>query len=195
MADTTRQLLPAAAARREGFAALHQRVGGRLSLWASLHIAPPLRSWLPVEDFVQDVWARAYEAFPRFDQGRGDFRAWLFGLAYNVLREHLRSLRLRQRQRPPASEPEELQDGATSVVGRVAAADDRSLLLAAVADFGLEDRRLLIWRGIEELPYAEIGRRLAISADAAESRWRRVAERLRQRLPRALCARYLDAAI
>src|SRR5687767_11523395 len=53
--DTTARLLQGGPdARRDGFAAAHERVARQLFLWAALHVAPPLRRWLPVEDFVQE---------------------------------------------------------------------------------------------------------------------------------------------
>ena len=189
---TTRRLLHTTTiASGEGFAALHQRHAGRVALWASLHLSPALRAWLPVDDLVQDVWTRAYAAFPSFDRARGDFRAWLFGIAYNVLREHLRSMRVRQVQARATligDVQREPVDPATSIVSLLAAGDERSVLATVLAELVESDRRLVLWRGIEELPYAEIGTRLGLSAVAVESRWRRLLDRLRQRLPRSLCA-------
>ena len=66
------------------------------------------------EEVVQDTWLIAVRRVRRFDPTLGSFRAWLQGIAGNVLRNHLR-----RRRRGPAVQP---------LNGRqpVAAADDRA---------------------------------------------------------------------
>lgn len=193
--QTTRRLVQSIRSPREGFAALHQRNAARLALWADVHVGPTLRALVATDDLVQEVWTRAYAAFATFDRQRGDFRAWLFGIAYNVLREHLRSLRVdrARRWRDPGLEPAPVDpvDGATSVASQIAAADGRAVLAAAIAELPADDRRLVVWRGLEELSYAEIGARLGLGATAVESRWRRLRDRLRDALPRALAGDWL----
>ncbi len=192
---TTRRLLQAVAASpREGFAALHVRHAARLAVWANLHVGPALRRWLSVDDLVQEIWTRAYAGFATFDRQRGDFRAWLFGIAYNVLREQLRALRLRPTEPiapPGAATAPDPTDGATSVVSALTNRGQHDALAAAIAGLADDERRLVVWRGLEELPYAEIGARLGLTTIAVESRWRRLLERLRQRLPRELWADWL----
>lgn len=172
------------AARTEpqtGFAALHARTAEHLFVWAALHIAPPLRRWLPIEDLVQEVWARAFGGFATFDRRAGTFRAWLLGIAHNVLREQLRARRRRDHRGLDglAGEP---RDVATSVVGKVGRAEAIAALLAVVDGLDETDRRLVAWRGLEGLPYQRIGQRLGVTAVAVESRWRRLVERLAGRL-------------
>jgi DNA-directed RNA polymerase specialized sigma24 family protein len=72
---------------------------------------------------------------------------------------------------------------ATTVVTGLARDESRRRLLAAVDAMAETDRRLVLWRGLEGLPYAEVASRLGIAVAAAESRWRRVCQRLRQVLP------------
>lgn len=184
--DTTARLLQGGPeAQRDGFAQVHDRVARQLFLWAALRIAPPLRRWLPIEDFVQEVWARAYAGFASFDASRGAFRPWLLGIAFNVLREQLRSLRRRD---PRAPEPEtpELRDPATSVVSAASRDERRTVVLAVVDTLAEEERCLVAWRGLEDLAYDEVGRRLGITAAATESRWRRLLARLHGELPPGL---------
>lgn len=190
---TTRSLLRAGREPREGFAAMHQRHAERLAWWAELHLGAALRTALSPEDLTQEVWARAYAGFAGFDRERGDFRAWLFGIAYNVLREALRNLRLRPTAAASldALQGAEPSDGATSVPSTLDHQDRRRALTAALANLTDEERRLIAWRGAEDLPLREIAARLRISPAAAESRWRRLLERLRQTLPRAVWADWL----
>jgi RNA polymerase sigma-70 factor (ECF subfamily) len=43
------------------------------------------------EDVVQDTWLTAVRRTRDFDPHKGSFRSWLFGIAANVVREHLRT--------------------------------------------------------------------------------------------------------
>ncbi|MGE3174218.1 MAG: RNA polymerase sigma factor [Planctomycetota bacterium] len=180
---TTRLLHRARSAPREGFAALHARMADPLLLWANLHVLPPLRRRLPPEDFVQEVWARAYAGFAGYDHARTDFRAWVFGIAYNVLRENLRSLSRRGRREVDGADLPEPVDPRSTAGTRTARRERGQRLLAHAEQLGDDERRLLIWRGIEGLPFAEVGARLGIGAVAADSRWRRLQARLRASFP------------
>lgn len=178
---------------REGFAAHHQQHATALALWAELQIGPALRQTLSPEDLTQEIWARAYAAFAGFDPDRGEFRPWLFGIAYNVLREALRNLRVQPR---PGVEfaglvDREPADHATSLATALDRRDRHGALGSALANLNEEERRLVAWRGLEDLPYAEVGERLGLGASAVESRWRRLLERLRKTLPRPVWADWL----
>jgi RNA polymerase sigma factor (sigma-70 family) len=187
---TTRRLAEAARADTgAGFAALHARVARQLVAWAALHVTPPLRALVPLDDLVQEVWARAFAAFASYDPQRGSFRGWLVGIAYNVLREQLRAGYRRRPAfgRPPSGSTsiDDVADPATSIGSRLTRDEATTALVERLDGLDEVDRRLVAWRAIEELPYDEIGRRLGVSGVAAESRWRRLAERLRELLAAA----------
>jgi RNA polymerase sigma-70 factor (ECF subfamily) len=170
-------------AQRESFAALHAAMAGPLQLWAHLHLQPPLRRRLLPEDFVQEVWARAYASFPAYDRERADFRAWLFGIAYNVLREQLRSMRTRSAREAPPDAGLDPADPRTTAGSRAARSEQGRVLLEHADTLSADERRLLAWRGLEGLPFAEVGSRLGITAVAADSRWRRLCAQLRAAFP------------
>jgi RNA polymerase sigma-70 factor (ECF subfamily) len=169
------------------FARLHRELADDLSVWASLQVRAPLRRRLDPEDLTQEIWSRAYRDLPHFDAARGTFRAWLFGIAYNVLRKQLRSYHRRWRREDSGSTAAaagaSMVDQATSVGTRLLRSERAGTLLASIEALPEIDRQLVIYRGLEQLPYAEVGARLGLSAEAAESRWRRVRERLRTDLP------------
>jgi RNA polymerase sigma-70 factor (ECF subfamily) len=48
-----------------------------------------------VEDVLQETWLTAVRRIRTFDPGQGSFAGWLRGIAANLLRNHLRRLRLR----------------------------------------------------------------------------------------------------
>ena len=183
MHTTMRLLRDGGSEPRATFASLHERVAPQLFVWAALHLGPPLRRWLTIEDFVQEVWARGYAGFGGYQPARGPFRGWLLGIAHNVLREQLRGLRVRQ---PRGSEPDaefELRDRATSVVTSVLRSEQRAAMLAAIDRLLPDERRVVVWRGFEGRSHEEVGRRLGIGAAAAESRYRRALQQLEGILP------------
>ena len=149
-----------------------------------MRVGPALRTRLPIDDLVQEVWARAWAAFPSFDYDRARFRSWLFGIANNVLLEQLRHLHSRRPKHDSAalqgaSEP---KDPATSIASSLAATDERAAIAAAIDSLTEDERRVVLWRGFEKQPYAEIGKRLGLSTVAVESWWRRLVKRLHERL-------------
>ena len=47
------------------------------------------------EDLLAETFRAAIDSYPRFDPTRGSERAWLFGIATNLLRRHWRTERRR----------------------------------------------------------------------------------------------------
>jgi RNA polymerase sigma-70 factor (ECF subfamily) len=183
MHTTTRLLHERSSEPRATFATLHEHLAPQMFLWAALHVGAPLRRWLTIEDFVQEVWARAYAGFGTFDTARGTFRGWLLGIAHNVLREQLRRLRVRQTN-PDESEAEhDPRDRGTSVVTQVLRDERRDALLLAIDRLTDDERRVVIWRSFDGLSHEQIGRRLGIGAAGAESRYRRALQQLEGLLP------------
>lgn len=52
-----------------------------------------------LDDLAQESWLIAARSLRKFAPGRGTFQHWLFGIAANICRNHLRTRR-RSRQRP-----------------------------------------------------------------------------------------------
>ncbi len=166
-----------------GYAERFDREAPVLFAWASVHLRPAVRARLDPEDLLQEVACRAYEHFARYDADKGTFRNWVFGIARNVLREALRTV---------AAEPvgrgaitmthdwaDDLRDTATSISRAVAR--DEALLAFVTRIDGLtdEERALVLYRGLEGRPHAEVGELLGLSADNAAKRWQRLRDRLR----------------
>jgi RNA polymerase sigma factor (sigma-70 family) len=184
---TTRTLLArATSSPRSAFGEIYVRAAPQIEVWAAVHVAPSLRGWLTIDDFVQEVWARAYASFASYDAASGRFRSWLIGICYNVLREQLRTVRLRRHADLEVAGVADRADPATSVLLRVDRSERSRELFAVIAELEPVDRRLLAWRGVESLPFAVIGARLSLSTVAAESRWRRLVERIRHVLPQLI---------
>jgi RNA polymerase sigma-70 factor (ECF subfamily) len=80
------------------------------------------------DDVLQDTWLTAVKRIRRFDPRAGPFRAWLCGIAVNVLRNHLRTRRRRaDRQEPLNGDPSAAdRERATRVAEALATLPERS---------------------------------------------------------------------
>ena len=153
--------------------------------WVGAHLGPGLRSELDPEDVLQEVACRAFARQADYDPEQGPFRAWLFGIARNVLFQSLE--RMTGSGRPDrewlttgglSRVPEE----ATSVTRRVARDDSQRRFLDLVDDLTEEERALVLQRGLEGLPHEEIATELGIEPATAAKRWGRLVPRLREKL-------------
>lgn len=183
MSDSTGRLVRGfAGGDATAFEALYARLAPQLYLWSSLRIPRPLWARLDPEDLVQEVWMRATAALERFDPARGGFRTWLFGIAARTLAEQLRRLSVRRREGGGGAGDTQLQQvpaPATSIVRGAMRTEQLRRFVDLAAGLPPLDRHLLLHRGLEERPHAEVGAGLGISAEAAEMRWRRLLGRLR----------------
>ncbi len=178
---------PLARAAAAGDASAFERAWGRLApavyAWAALHVRAPLRRRLDPEDVLQEVACRAWSDFGAWDPARGAFRGWVFGIARNVLREALRRLAREPVRSSPILDPTErltaLPDTATAVTRAVARDEGLLRFLVRVEELPDDERRLLVFRGLEGLTHAEVAVLSASTADAVAKRWQRLCERLR----------------
>lgn len=172
-----------------------QAQAGQMEAWAELyqaHYAAVFRhvrylggAASPVEDLVQEVFARALVALPGFD-GRASFSTWLHGVAINVVRNHWRS-----RQ---STEAAHQRYQAINSVHRVSASNDvdrahmhkrRAEAVYAILD-GLPThlREAFVLRDLEGFSPADAAAQLGISPGNLSVRASRARERIRKELER-----------
>ena len=126
-----------------------------------------LRDAAVAEELAQDTFVRALGASYRAD---GRERAWIFQIARNLARDHVRSAALRQagqRVEEPASMPD-----------RPAVVD----LNAAIAGLSDDDREVFLMRELGGLSYEEIADASGFTPDAVRSRLHRTRLTLRAAL-------------
>jgi RNA polymerase sigma factor (sigma-70 family) len=128
-------------------------------------------------DLTAETFAQAWLSRRRFrDRGDGFALPWLLGIAQNVWRESLRKDRVEARARERLGLPTDLAgDELEHVDERLS---PRKALLEAVAALPEHERDALRLRVAEELPYAEVARRLEIRPAAARLRVSRALRRL-----------------
>jgi RNA polymerase sigma factor (sigma-70 family) len=136
--------------------------------------APPLAAWLrrrsdpdTAQELLAETFAEAWCGRRRFKPERGSPRAWLFGIAQNLLFGYYRRLEVEDRARRKlgvaALEP--------------AVYDDADARLAGLAE---GTREAVLLRVVEQLSYDELGRRLGCSSPAARLRVSRGLRELRR---------------
>ncbi len=168
----------------EAFSAEFEAVAPSLFAWVVLRLPSEVRSLLEPEDVLQEVACRAFEQIDRFDAAVGSFRSWAFGIARNVLREALRFLArhpTRKGSDQLATEwIHQVPDPATSISRRVVRDESLRRVVERLARLPEDDRRLLLYRGLEGLEHGEVGRILGVTVEAAEKRWQRLRDRLHE---------------
>ena len=122
-----------------------------------------------IEDLLQRTFLIAVESRDRF-RGASSFRTYLFGVAYNVLRNHYRAAK-RERERLDFghSSVADLAPGASTILRGV---EERALLLRALRSIPLDLQvvlELYYWEGLDGKAIAEV---LDIPHGTARSRLR-----------------------
>lgn len=139
-----------------------------------------LGNWPDAEDLAQQVFTKAYAAFPRFQQQPDDtqrsMRSWIFAIAHNELVNHIR-----QRSRYPRSPLSDAALLADKTPGPEEAAihsDAHQRVLALLAQLSDSQRQVVELR-LAGMTDAEIGRLLDRSQGAVRATQFRAVQRLR----------------
>lgn len=148
-----------------------------LSAWAHLRCRGPLGSFVSEDDLTQEVALAAWRARERFDPARGPFRPWLFGVASLVAADLLR-----RRGRAELPDAGALADGVvadmTTISRRARRREALEQLFVELDGLDAADRDLVVHRGLEGLPHADVAGLLGLSVEAATKRWQRLRERI-----------------
>lgn len=122
-------------------------------------------------ELARDLAAETFASRRRFDFERGEARAWLFGIAQNLLRRHYRDeerrLRLLARLDPPA---------------HLAAYPEESHIASALTALSVEERDVLLLFAWADLSYQEIATALRVPVGTVRSRLHSARARIRDAL-------------
>lgn len=129
------------------------------------------------EDLVQNVFYRMLK-YRHTYQGEGEFRAWMYHLARNVLADHLQKNRHAARHTDVAALAEHPGGGrrADEALEQTQAV---ALLHQALACLSPEEREILVLSRFQELKYAEIAQFLHTTEGAVKVRVHRALNQLR----------------
>jgi RNA polymerase sigma factor (sigma-70 family) len=126
------------------------------------------------DDLAAETFARAFDGRRRYDQRYPDARAWLLGIATNVMRRHWRTehRRLEVLSRAAVAEPA-AEDAGEAV---------RAELLTALRLLSRRDREAVLLYAWADLSYEEMAIALEVPVGTVRSRLARARRLLRDRL-------------
>jgi RNA polymerase sigma-70 factor (ECF subfamily) len=127
------------------------------------------------EDLLADAFERALRARRRFNRRRGSQKTWLYAIALNVLRDHVR----RRGAESRALERTGARRDATEDLG-LAGVEDRDLLARALAALAPEEREAIALRFGAELTVPEMAEVLGEKLTTVEGRVYRALRKLRE---------------
>ncbi len=136
-------------------------------------------------DLASEVFKIAFAQRDRFDPAHSSARPWLYGIATNLLRHHLRRGGREARARARLSSfdlrrPHDLG----AVDDALDAAATWPTVAEALADLADPDREALLLYAWEELSYPEVAVALGVPVGTVRSRIHRARRRLRELLDR-----------
>ena len=134
------------------------------------------------DDVVADTFRHAIESFDGFDSERGGERAWLFGIATNLLRRYWRTEQRRrdalQRNASAQRTDRPPTDVAALTAGRLDATAEVADVLSAVAQLSADDYELLVLTAWEQMSSRDAAAVLGIPAGTVRSRLHRIRREL-----------------
>ncbi|MEZ4452580.1 MAG: RNA polymerase sigma factor [Nannocystaceae bacterium] len=140
-----------------------------------------------VQDLVQRTFMVAVERAHTF-AGRASFRAFILGIANNILREHYRA---RVKGRHDDVDDHAIADLCAGPSSMVGAKEEQRLLLAALRSLPLESQVILELYFWEDLSGAQLAEVLGIPENTAWTRLRRARLRVGEALERLASSRAL----
>ena len=170
----------------ERFAELYERIAPALFAWASLRIRPDMRAFVDPQDVVQEVWCRAWKAFPNFDADGIAFRPWVFRIAKNVLLEGFRKMQrisIAGANAGPSTrlfQLANLPDSASNISRKLARHEGVEAVLQWVSTLDDDEKKLFLHCGLEGLTYPEVAERLGSNRDVVAKRWQNLRARIAQ---------------
>jgi RNA polymerase sigma-70 factor (ECF subfamily) len=176
---------------REALAELVQREGPWIAERVRLRLGPLLRARAETQDYVQDAMLEILEYAPRFVTGEpGRFRALLARIIENLLRDQhdwfaAKRRALSHEQPLPSDSILDLdrpRDSVTRPSEHAQRAEEQAWVRLALELLEAEDRKVLLLREWDGLSFADIGRQLGLSEDAARMRFNRALPRLAQQV-------------
>src|SRR3954451_14250352 len=177
----------------EALGYLLARYGNYLGLLARVQVGRRLQGKVDAADLVQETFLEAHRHFPAFrGQSEPEMAAWLrqimAGVLGNMLRRYLgtqgRDVRLERELAGELDQSSQAIDRGFADPGptpsKLAVVRERAVLLAdALGRLPDDYREAIILRNLEELPFAEVARRMGRSEDAVQKLWVRALAKLR----------------
>lgn len=173
---------------KQDFLAVYQASAPSLYAWIRIRIRSSLRNLVDPEDILQEVWLRGNHRFAVSKEGALEIRAWLFGVARNVLLEHLRRVERASvttgADQSSCNARVERCETVTSIASRLARDEALQSFVTRVDELDQRDRQIVLLCGLQACSCVAAAERLGLSEELVKKRWQRLRERLRD-LPAA----------
>ena len=180
----------------ESLAWVVDRFSPYLHVSARYRIPKRMQAYLPLEDLVQEVWAVALDRIGDLREQGGRVTpvllSFLTTVMLNKYRDHLRNfVRIQPVGQPTVTTTERapmerVPTPVSGVVTKSIRSEAEASLWECLVGLSEDDRRVVILRGIEQLPYKEIAAIIGDPLDTLRHRFRRALAKLRDQLPDSL---------
>jgi RNA polymerase sigma factor (sigma-70 family) len=131
-------------------------------------------------DVVAETFRVALERFDDYDEARGHERAWLYGIASNIIRRHARTEARQLRARVRVASVDVVPgDPLIESDARLDAVGAAERVAARVAELEPDDRELLVLVAWERLSSTEVAEVMGIPAGTVRTRLQRIRRQLR----------------
>jgi RNA polymerase sigma-70 factor, ECF subfamily len=164
---------------RESFAIPVRRHGPAVFAFCARIVGPSIG-----EELAQETFARAWSRLGEF-RWESSFRCWLFRIALNLCRDHLKSGSAREDATASLEGSLEPLDRAAGPEARALGTESMLALRRAVDRLPTMYREVFLLKHVENLSYREIGDIVRISIPALKVRVHRAREMLRNMLEEA----------
>jgi RNA polymerase sigma-70 factor (ECF subfamily) len=175
--DADTAALLASRTEPDRFAALFDRYHPDIRRYAASRLGGEL-----ADDVAADTFLIAFRTRHKYRSGGGNVRAWLFGIATNLIRRQHRDEERRYRALARAGAVAERDPGDDGTVSRVTADAVRPALAEALAALTANDRDALLLTAVAQLEYAEVAAALGVPAGTVGSRLNRARKSIRAAL-------------
>ncbi|MEV4513107.1 RNA polymerase sigma factor [Dactylosporangium sp. NPDC049525] len=175
--DADADLIEQAKRAPERFTAVFDRHYRQIYAYAARRLGPDL-----AEDVASETFLIAFDRRHTYDSARADVRAWLYGIASNLIARHARAETRRYKALAKVAGAPDAGDHADAVAGRLDAMAVRGRLADALRRLPEPVRAVLLlvaWAGLNQQQAAAA---LDIPAGTARSRLHRARQEMRQAL-------------
>ncbi|WP_081937476.1 RNA polymerase sigma factor [Streptosporangium roseum] len=159
----------------ERFGAIFDRYFGTIHRYVYMRLGESA-----ADDLAAETFLRAFRQRDRYDIGRPNARAWLYGIASNLVADHGRGEARRYRAMARSAELPDVANHDERVVQRVSAEVMQPRLAAGLARLSAGDRDVLMLVACAQLSYEEVAEALDIPRGTVGSRLNRARKKLRK---------------
>jgi RNA polymerase sigma factor (sigma-70 family) len=176
-ADEDGRTLEASAQEPDRFTLIFDRYFGQVHSYVARRLGTDI-----ADDLAAETFLIAFRQRDRFDRRNGVVRAWLYGIATNLIRRHRRDELRAWRAMAKLPLPVPVSGTEDRVEAQVTAQGARRELAAALAKLNPKDREVLLLVALGDLTYDEVAAALGIAYGTVCSRLSRARRVLRTHL-------------